>query len=118
MAAFVDNISICAHARPDHGNKNDNHVTNQELCFNQWVTVVIYSYRTWPTSPSDWRLCAADDTASNPSVLRIQTAPDVFETDPAVFNNGSQSLKKTCVGATKNRFTQLVNIFLTNFFNK
>ena len=79
MAAFVDNISICAHARPDHGNKNDNHVTNQELCFNQWVTVVIYSYRTWPTSPSDWRLCAADDTASDPSVLRIQTAPDVFK---------------------------------------
>ena len=79
MAAFVDNISICAHARPDHGNKNDNHVTNQELCFNQWVTVVIYSYRTWPTSPSDWRLCAADGTASGPSVLRIQTAPDVFK---------------------------------------
>ena len=78
MAAFVDNISICAHARPDHGNKNYNHVTNQELCFNQCVTVVIYSYRTWPTSPSDWRLCATHDTASEERGLRIQTAPDIF----------------------------------------
>ena len=74
MAAFVDNISICAHARPDHGNKNYNHVTNQELCFNQWVTVVIYSYRTWPTSPSDCARLTTPRTSSAGSEFRqLQT---------------------------------------------
>ena len=68
----------------------------------------IYSYRTWPTSPSDWRHRERSQCAQNPDSSRR------FQTDPAVFNNGSQSLKKTCVGATKNRFTQLENIFLTN----